>query len=107
MGKRIEAEYETAQKSYDRACEISQTVLDTWGRVESMQTQEIRLLLEQEIGVISQKACGLIHQTTKKALVDCGLSLEDMGVGHGGPGPARDRGVSVLQYPSWAQKLSE
>ena len=71
-----------------------------------MQTQEIRLLLEQELGVISQKACGLIHQTIEKALADCGLSLEDMDVGHGGPGPARDR-VSVLQYPSWAQKLSE
>ena len=72
-----------------------------------MQTQEIRLLLEQELGVISQKACGLIHQTIMKVLADCGLSLEDMDVGHGGPGAARDRGVSVLQYPSWAQKLSE
>ena len=68
-----------------------------------MQTQEIRLLLEQELGVISQKACGLIHQTIKKAFTRCGLSLEDMDVGHGGSGAARDRGVSVLQYPSWAQ----
>ena len=100
-GKRIETEYETAQKTYNRACEISQTVLDTWGRVESMQTQEIRLLLEQELGVVSQKACGLIHQVIKKALADCELSLEDMDVGHGGPSPARDRGVSVLQYPDW------
>ena len=102
-GKRIEAEYETAQKTYNQACEISQTVLDTWGRVESMQTEEIRTLLERELGVISQKACGLIHQTIKKALADCGLTLEDMHVGDGGPGAARDRGVSVLQYPIWAQ----
>ena len=72
-----------------------------------MQTQEIRLLLEQELGVISQKACGLIHQTIMKALEDCGLSLGDMDVGHGEPGAARDRGVSVLQYPSWAHKLSD
>ena len=75
--------------------------------VESMQTQEIRLLLERELGVISKKACGLIHQTIKKSLADCVLSLEDMDVGHSEPGAARDRGVSVLQHPSWAQKLSE
>ena len=106
-GKRIEAEYETAKTTYDRACEISQTILDTWGRVESMQTQEIRLLLAQELGVISQKACGLIHQTIMKALAGCGLSLKNMDVGHGGPGAARDREVSLLQYPSRAQKLSE
>ena len=62
-----------------------------------MQTQEIRLLLEQGLRVISQKACGLIHQTIQKALSDCELSLEDINVGHGGPGAARDRGVSVLQ----------
>ena len=36
-----------------------------------MQTQEVRLVLEQKLGVISQKACGLIHQTIKKALADC------------------------------------
>ena len=72
-----------------------------------MQTEEIRLLLEQELVVISKKACGSIHQTIMKALADCGLSLEDMDVGHGGPGAARDRGVSVLQYPTWAQRLSE
>ena len=71
-----------------------------------MQTREIRLLLEQELGVISQKACGLIHQTIKKALAGCGLSLEDMDVGHGGPGATRDR-VSVLEHPTWAQRLSE
>ena len=65
-----------------------------------MQTQEIRLLLERELGVISKKACGLIHKTIKKALEDCGLSLEDMDVGHGETGAARDRGVSVLQYPA-------
>ena len=68
-----------------------------------MQTQEIRLLLEQELGVILQKACGLIHQTINKALADCRMSLEGMDVGHGGSGATSDRGVSVLQYPSWAQ----
>ena len=94
-GKRIEAEYDTAKIAYIQAPEISQTVLETWDRVESMQTQEIRLLLEQELGVISKKACGSIHQTIMKALEDCGLSLGDMDVGHGGPGAARDRGVSV------------
>jgi len=73
-----------------------------------MQTVEIRFLLEQELGVISQKTCGLINRTIKKTLLDCGMSLEDMDAGHG----TRDtssgkRGVSVLQYPSWAQTLSE
>ena len=72
-----------------------------------MQTQEIRLLLERELGVISKKACGSIHQTIKKALADCGLTLEGMHVGHGEPGAARDGGVSMLRYPTWAQKLSE
>jgi len=61
---------------------MSQAILDTWGRVESIQTEEIRLLLEQELGVISQKACGLIHQTIKKTFPDSGMSLEDMDVGH-------------------------
>jgi hypothetical protein len=95
----MEAEYDAAKRRYDQAPELSQSVLDTWGRVESMQTQEVRLLLEQELGLISQKACGLLNQTTKKAVADCGVSLEDMDVVHGSPGTSRGRGVSVLQYP--------
>jgi hypothetical protein len=79
---------------------MSQAVLDTWGRVESMQTEEIRLLLEHELGIISQKACGLINQTIKKTSIDCGMSLEDMNVGYGTPGVSSGkRGVSGLQYP--------
>ena len=33
-----------------KAVEIAQAVLDAWGRVESMQTEEVRLLLERELG---------------------------------------------------------
>jgi len=72
-----------------------------------MQTEEIRHLLEQALGVISQKACGSINRTTKKALEDSGMSLEDIDLGNGGPGASRGRGVSVLQYPGWAQTLIE
>jgi hypothetical protein len=73
-----------------------------------MQTQDIGFSLERELGVISQKACGLINRTIKKTLADCGMSLEDMDVGHGSPGASRGSGeVSVLQYPDWAQTLSE
>jgi len=73
-----------------------------------MQTQEIRFLLEQELGVISQKTFGLINQTIQKASLDCGMSLEDMDVGNGTRDASRGkRGVSVLQYPGWAQTLSE
>jgi len=104
----MQAEYDAAKRSYDQMAEKSKVVLDTWGRIESMQTQEIRSLLEQELGVISQKTCGLINQTIQKTLLDCGVSLGDMDVGNG----TRDassgkRGVSVLQYPGWAQTLSE
>jgi len=106
--RRMQAEYDAAKRSYDQMAEISKVVLDTWGRIESMQTQEIRSLLEQGLGLISQKTCGLINQTIQKTLLDCGMSLEDMDVGNG----TRDassgkRGVSVLQYPGWAQTLSE
>jgi hypothetical protein len=94
----MEAEYDAAKRSYEQAPEFSRSVLDTWSRVESMQTQEVRLLLEQELGLISQKACGLLDQTTKKALADCGMSLEDMGVGHGSSGASTGIGVSVSQY---------
>jgi len=52
--RRVKTEYETAIRSYNRACRISQTVLDTWGRVESMQTEEIRRLLEQELREINR-----------------------------------------------------
>jgi len=63
-----------------------------------MQTQEIRLLLEQELEMISKKANGLINQIPRKTLLDYGTSLEDMGVGHG----TRGASVSMLYYPGWA-----
>jgi len=72
-----------------------------------MQTQEIRFLLEQELGVISQKACGSINQTIKKTLLDCDMSLEDMDVGDGTRDASSGKRVSVLQYLGWAQTLSE
>ena len=50
-----------------------------------MQTQEICSLLEQELGMISQKACGLINQVIKKMLPNCGMSLECMDVGYSTP----------------------
>ena len=104
----MEAEYDAAKISYDQTSEISKAVLDTWGRIESMQTEEIRFLLEQELGVISQKTCGLINQTVQKTLLDCGMSLEDMAIGNSTRDTSRGkRGVSVLQYPGWAQTLSE
>jgi len=79
----MEAKYNTAKISYDLTPEISKAVLDTWGRIESMQTEEICFLLEQELGVISQKTCGLINQTNQKTLLDCGMSLEDMVISNG------------------------
>jgi len=106
--RRMQAEYDAAKRSYDQMAEMSKAVLDTWGRIESMQTQEIRSLLEQELGLISQKTCGLINQTIQKTLLDCGMSLEDMDVGNGTrDASSSKRGVSVLQYPGWAQTLSE
>ena len=66
-----------------------------------MQTQEIRLTLEQELGMISQKACGLVNQTIKKALQVStfgGISLEDMEPDTS----SGKRGVSMMRYPSWA-----
>jgi len=79
--RRIEAEYDAAKRSFDQTPEISKAVSDTWGRIESLQTQEVRFLLKKELGVISQKTSGLINQTIQKALLDCGMSLEDMDVG--------------------------
>ena len=97
--RRIETEYDAAKSSYDQAVEISQVVLDTWGRVESMQTEEVRSLLEQKLGMISQKACGLINETIKKISLDCGMSLDDMDAGHGTRSASSGkRGVSVSQY---------
>ena len=58
-----------------------------------MQFQEIRSLLEQELGMISQKACLLINQTIKRMLPNCGMSLEDMDPSSG------TREVGVLQSP--------
>jgi len=91
---RMQAEYDAAKRSCDQMAEVSKAVLDTWGRIESMQTQEIRFLLEQELGVISQKTCGFINQTIQKTLLDCGMSLEDMDVGNG-TRDARSKCVTV------------
>ena len=78
---------------------MTRTVLDSLGRVESMRIQEVRLLLEQELGMISQRACGLINQTITKTLTDSGMSLEDMDVGHGTRSASSGNGgVSVVQY---------
>ena len=81
--KRIEAEHEPAERRYNEALEITKTVLETLGRVESMQTQEVRLVLEQKSEMIAQKACGLINETITKSLTGSGMSLGDMVVGHG------------------------
>ena len=79
---------------------MSQTVLETWRRIESMQTQEICSLLEQELGMISQKACGLINQAIKKILPDCDMALESMDVGRSTPAASSGtREVGVLQSP--------
>jgi len=106
--RQIKAEYNAAKRSYDQTPEISKAVLDMWGRIESMQPEEIRGLLEQELGVMSQKMCGLINQTIQKTLLDCGMSLEDMDVSNGTQDTSSGkRDVSVLQYPGWTQTLSE
>ena len=65
-----------------------------------MQTQEIRSLLEQELGLISQQACGLIDQVIKSILSESGMSLEIMDVGYSTIGASSStREVSVLQSP--------
>jgi len=96
--QRIANEYDAVERRCNQAPEISRAVLDTWGRVESMQTQESRLLLDQELEMISKKATRLINQAFRKTLTDRGTSLEDMGVGHG----TRGASVSMLYYPGWA-----
>ena len=106
--RRIEAEYEAAKRKYIAAPEISKVGLETLSRVESMQTQEARLFLEQELGLINQRACGLINQTIMKISTDCGMSLEDMDVGHGTPGASKGkRGVRVVQYLGCSHTLNE
>ena len=65
-----------------------------------MQTQEARLLLEQKLEMISQRACGLIGQTLTKAVTDNRISLEHLDVGHGTLSVTSGiGGVSVVQYP--------
>ena len=79
---------------------MSETVLETWSRIELMQTQEIRSLLEQELGMISQKAYGSTNQVIEKILPDCGMSLEGMDVSYSTPGASSGaREVGVLQSP--------
>ena len=103
--RRIEAEYDAVNRSYNEVLEISQVVLDTLGRVESMQSQEVRLLLEQELGSISQRACGLINQIIMKTLASSGMSLEDIDIGHSTRGASS--AVSVVQYLAGPQTLNE
>ena len=65
-----------------------------------MQTEEVRLLLEQKLGLISQRACGLIDETIKKVSLDYNMSLDDMDAVHGTRSASNGkRGVSLLQYP--------
>ena len=100
--RRIEGEYEAAKRNYSKALEISKVVLEMLSRVESMQTQEARLLLEHELGLINQWAYGLINKTITKTLKDCGMSLEHMDVGHSTQGASSGkRGVRVWQYLGW------
>ena len=81
---------------------ISQAVLETLGRVGSIQAQEVRVLLEKKLGMINQRACGLINQTITKTLTDSRMSLEVMDVGHGTRGASGgEREVSVAQYHCW------
>ena len=97
---RIKTEYDAAKRDYDEAPKVSQAVLDTLGRVESMQAQEVRLLLGDAFGMISQRACGLINQTITMTLADGGMSLGGMDVGHSTR--VASNGVSVVQYPGCA-----
>ena len=92
---RIKTEYDAAKKNYDEAPKVSQAVLDTLDRVESIQAQEVCMLLEQEFGMISQRACGLINQTITTALTDSSMSFEGMDVGH--IIQVASNGVSVVQ----------
>ena len=95
--KRIEAELDAAERRCNEAPKITKGVLETLGRVESIQIQEVRLLLEEKLGIINQKACELIKQTTTKTLTDGGISLEDMDVDHGTQSvPSSMKGVSVV-----------
>ena len=65
-----------------------------------MQTQEVRSLLEQQLGLISQKACGLINQVIKSISSECGMSLESMDVGYSTPSASSGtREVGVFHSP--------
>ena len=100
---RIEGEYEAEKRNYSEAHEISEVVLEMLSRVESMQTQEARLLLEHELGLIDQWARGLINKTITKTSTDFGMSLEHIDVGHGTQGASSGkRGVRMGQYLGWA-----
>ena len=73
--------------------------METLGRVGSIQAHEVLSLLQKQLGMISQRACGLINQTITKTLTDSGMSLEDMDVGHGTRSASSGNGgVSVVQY---------
>ena len=97
---RIKTEYDAAKKICNEAPKILQVVSDTLGRVESLQTQEVRLLLEQKLGMISERARGLINQVVNMALMNRGMSSEGMDVAHSTQ--VASGGVSVVQYPDWA-----
>ena len=99
--KRIEAEYDAAKRRCDEALKTSQAVLETLGRVGSIQAQEVRSLLEKELGMISQRACESINQTITKTSTDGGMSLENMDVGHGTRRSSSGKRVSVVQYHGW------
>jgi hypothetical protein len=98
-------EYVAAERNYYQAHEEFQSVLDTWDRVEDMQIQDIHLLLEQETGMISQKAYGLINQSIDKTLQDWklgGIQLEDVDLGHAKRGASGGkRGVRMSLYSTW------
>ena len=82
---------------------MSQSVLETLDNVESIQAQEVRSTLEEKLGLISQRASGLINQTITTKLTDSSMSLKDVDVGQGTRGASGGkRGVSVVQYYGWA-----
>jgi hypothetical protein len=65
-----------------------------------MQIRETRLLLEQDSGIVLQKAYRFINQAIEKTFQNWtlgGIQLEDMALIHGTSGSERQ--VSVLEYP--------
>jgi hypothetical protein len=121
--RRTTDDYRAAKESYDQARENFQSVLDTWGRVEPMQTQECRLLLQRESGMIPYEAEGLIDQAIETTFQNWklgGIQMEDVGRDPQGPSGS-ERGVSspfspyvlngradraTLRYPGWGMKSS-